>query len=227
MLKIVPRIGLYSNTTGMDSPELCLDKEHYSNYKKKVEYQYNSRGFRDHEWPEDLSDVIWCVGDSFTEGLGQPFGETWPCLLQEKTGRRCINIGENGASNDTIRMRVQNISESCNPKDIVIMWSYLHRRNSHTGDVHHDPNSFGNEEDIANFSNNFQAVNQLPTNVIHTIIPNSIYGDERLPYFLQKLGSKVTDKLKIVEQIDWARDHHHFDIQTSEKIVDWILGEIK
>ena len=86
MLKIVSRIDLYSNTTGMDSPELCLDKEHYSNYKKKVEYQYNSRGFRDHEWPEDLSDVIWCVGDSFTEGLGQPFGETWPCLLQEKTG---------------------------------------------------------------------------------------------------------------------------------------------
>jgi hypothetical protein len=222
MLKIVPRIGLYSNTTGMDSPELCLDKEHYFNYKKKVEYQYNSRGFRDHEWPEDLSNVIWCVGDSFTEGLGQPFDETWPCLLQEKTGRRCINIGQNGASNDTIRMRVQDISEAFNPKDIVIMWSYLHRRNGHTGDVHHDPNSFGDIEDLENFSKNLKTVDQLPTNIIHTIIPNSIDGNRQLPYFMQKVESK----LKIVEQIDWARDHHHFDIQTSAKIVDWILGEI-
>mgnify|MGYP003633016227 FL=1 len=223
MLKIRHRIGLHSSTSGMDSPELCLDKEHYLNYKKKVEYQYNSRGFRDYEWPADLSDVIWCVGDSFTEGLGQPFEETWPCVLQEKTGRRCINIGVNGASNDTIRMRVQDISESYNAKNIVIMWSYLHRRRGAEGDVQQDPDSFGDKEDLENFSENLKAVDQLPTNIIHTIIPNSIDSNRLLPYFMQKFGSKF----KIVEQIDWARDHHHFDIKTSVKIVDWILGEIK
>ena len=76
-----------SKNSGMDTLEECQDKDHYLSYTKDISYRYNSRGFRDHEWPEDLSDVVWCVGDSFTVGIGQPFEETWPQLLGKKLGK--------------------------------------------------------------------------------------------------------------------------------------------
>jgi hypothetical protein len=93
VLKIKNRIGIpESKNSGMDTLEKCLDKDHYLSYTKDISYRYNSRGFRDHEWPEDLSDVIWCVGDSFTVGIGQPFEETWPNILQKQIGMRCLNL---------------------------------------------------------------------------------------------------------------------------------------
>ena len=38
--------------SGLDSYAACLDKKHFKSYPHKVEYRYNSRGFRDTEWPE-------------------------------------------------------------------------------------------------------------------------------------------------------------------------------
>jgi len=77
MLRVENKIGIpESKATGMDTLELCLNKEYFKSYTKQISYRYNSKGFRDDEWPEDLSDVIWCVGDSFTVGIGQPFEET-------------------------------------------------------------------------------------------------------------------------------------------------------
>lgn len=35
-----------------------------------IEYRFNSRGFRDREWPENIKDVIWCVGGSELLGTG-------------------------------------------------------------------------------------------------------------------------------------------------------------
>ena len=83
------RIGKRIDNTGLDTYESCFDKEHFKNYSKKISYEYNSKGFRDVEWPTDLSDCIWCIGDSFTEGLGQPFEETWPQVLQKNSGKTC------------------------------------------------------------------------------------------------------------------------------------------
>ena len=58
--------------SGMDSPDLCLDSKHFKSYPYSVSYQYNSRGYRDHEWPDDLQNAVWCIGDSFTVGIGSP-----------------------------------------------------------------------------------------------------------------------------------------------------------
>ena len=138
----------------MDTLEKCLDKDHYLSYTKDISYRYNSRGFRDHEWPEDLSDVIWCVGDSFTVGIGQPFEETWPKLLQKKLGERCLNLGEDGCSNDTIALRIKEIFKLHNPRLIVVMWSYLARRRIDGENVFHDKNDFGDDKDLVNFSKN-------------------------------------------------------------------------
>lgn len=115
----------------MDSLQECVDKDHFRSYPHDVDYNYNSRGFRDSEWPQSLSELknaIWCVGDSFTVGLGSPYEFIWPQVLSAATGRRCINVSMDGASNAWISRRAQQIIHEVNPTHMVVLWSYIHRR---------------------------------------------------------------------------------------------------
>ena len=225
MLKIENRIGIQeSKTSGMDSIGLCIDPIHFKSYPKEISYRYNSKGFRDYEWPADLSDVIWCVGDSFTVGLGQPFEETWPQLLEKKTGRRCLNASEDGCSNDTISLRTREIFELHDPKTIVVMWSYFSRRRVNNLNVHHDRDDFGYDEDLANFIKNYEIVNALPTNIINLVIP---WGRiKQIPKTITQLNQRYPDLL-FVKQLDYARDGHHFDIKTSIGVCDWLAKKIQ
>jgi hypothetical protein len=175
-------------TSGMDSLEYCLNKEHFKSYPKKITYNYNQRGFRDAEWPDDLSDVIWCVGDSFTTGIGQPFEETWPCLLEKKIGKICLNLGEDGCSNDTIALRAQEIHRLYKPKIILVMWSYLWRRRIDDKDVQFDPKEVGIDylSDIGNFKTNVQKTLDLNTKVIQTTICKALDGYDQYPQYREQ-----------------------------------------
>ena len=117
--------------SGMDCLERCIDRKHFKKYPYSVEYRYNTRGFRDNEWPDDLCELkqaIWCIGDSFTVGVGQPFDHIWPQILQKETQCRTINIAMDGASNNWISRRALDIVRTINPQHLVIMWSYVERR---------------------------------------------------------------------------------------------------
>jgi hypothetical protein len=117
--------------TGIDTLENCLDPDHFRSYEHDVQYEYNSRGFRDDEWPTDtaeLAQAIWCVGDSFTVGVGSPRSHTWPWMLQLDSGVRTINVGMDGASNNWIARQAVQILEHVRPEKMIIHWSYLHRR---------------------------------------------------------------------------------------------------
>lgn len=125
------RVNQHWEYSGIDSYENCLDKTHFKQYPHEISYQYNSRGFRDQEWPdslEELKTAIWCVGDSFTVGLGSPVEHTWPWLLQQQTDQRVINLAMDGASNNWISRRIALVQKEINPAHIVVMWSYLTRR---------------------------------------------------------------------------------------------------
>lgn len=221
MLIVEKDINFYGKTKGMDSYEKCNDKQHFKNYKKEITYQYNSRGFRDREWPADLTDAVWCVGDSFTVGLGQPYTETWPYLLETKLKKRCINLGEDGCSNDTICLRVEEIVKNYKPSLIVVMWSYFHRRREQGKNVQYNTNDFGDEKDLQNFIVNYKQVNKLPTQIINLLIPNAfISKEEILKYCFKK--NKIED-VYMIEQVDYARDYQHFDIETSKKITDMVI----
>jgi hypothetical protein len=116
--------------SGIDSLERCQNQQHFLNYPHPIVYQYNSRGFRDTEWPESLDELknaIWCVGDSFTVGIGQPFDHTWPQLLSKTINKRTINVSMDGASNDWIARKVRRIVDVIDPVAIIILWSYTHR----------------------------------------------------------------------------------------------------
>jgi hypothetical protein len=125
------RVNQNCSYSGIDSFESCLDKKHFESYPHAVTYQYNSRGFRDAEWPgslEELQNSIWCIGDSFTVGIGSPLSHTWPSILQEQYQCRTINVSMDGASNNWIARHSAKILATINPKILIIHWSYLHRR---------------------------------------------------------------------------------------------------
>ena len=127
-LVLPSRVNQTWQYSGMDSIDKCADVAHFKSYPHTVEYHYNSRGFRDLEWPDNLKNCIWCIGDSFTVGLGAAQSHTWPSLLQQATNTRTINISMDGASNDWIARRAVDIVQQINPESVVIHWSYLHRR---------------------------------------------------------------------------------------------------
>lgn len=233
MLKVENRIGIIdSKTSGLDTLELCMDPAHFKSYNKEINYRYSSMGYRDHEWPENLSNVVWCVGDSFTVGIGQPFEETWPQLLQKKINERCLNIGEDGCSNDTIALKTQEICKLYNPKNVVVMWSYFSRRRANNQNIPYDKKSFGVVNDLQNFHKNYEIVNALPTNIINLLIPNAFIDlNEWSKKSFENLlkGTKFftdtqTQSILFFPQIDYARDRHHFDFNTSKYVCN-IIGK--
>jgi len=168
------------SNSGMDDPRGCLDLDHYNAYPHTVEYSYNSRGFRDHEWPTDFTELtnsIWCVGDSFTVGLGQPFDHIWPQVLEKRIGKRCINISMDGASNDWIARHCHDIIKIIQPKNVVIMWSYTHRREDSSEYLTDEARRLhaGHttwQQDLDHWVDLVHATKKLPCHVIHTTVPD-------------------------------------------------------
>jgi hypothetical protein len=124
------RVNQIWSYSGIDSIEQCSDKKHFESYPHDITYRYNSRGFRDAEWPdtlEELKNAIWCVGDSFTVGIGSPLEYTWAYQVSQKLNTRTINVSMDGASNNWIARCVNLIQKEIDPKNIIVMWSYVHR----------------------------------------------------------------------------------------------------
>lgn len=179
-LKLSSRANQKQKYSGIDSIKHCLNLQHFLSYPHNIDYQYNSRGFRDQEWPDtpdELRNAIWCIGDSFTVGLGSPLEHTWPYQLQSATGIRTINISMDGASNQWISRIAQQIIDEINPKQMVIMWSYTHRR-EHPDDSLNDedrrlPNiNSSDSDDWENFLTCKQNINSASTKIVHFSIPN-------------------------------------------------------
>lgn len=226
MLIVPKKINWRSDYSGMDSLNLCNDRQHFLNYSKKITYEYNSKGFRDHEWPIDLNDAVWCVGDSFTVGLGQPHEETWPQILEKKIGKRCLNLGEDGCSNDKISLRVNEITKLYQPKLIVVMWSYIHRRRVDNIDVQFVKTDFGLKNDIKNFLKNLNNIRKCPVKIIQTMIPGALPENQKETFDYILKNNNYPKSLIKFQQLDYARDNHHFDINTSLHLCDLILNEI-
>lgn len=262
---------LYS---GIDSLENCNDKQHFQTYPYTVDYVYSSRGFRDQEWPDSalkLRDAIWCIGDSFTVGIGQPLAHIWPQVLAKATGRRCVNISMDGASNDWIWRRAQQIRTVIQPQHMVIMWSYIHRRelqDSSLQDEHRRVNvsNASNEQDLAHWTDLVNNVHSMSADIVQCTIPefSHVYNIEHawqdvqgkdwpacprtldelenLPdWIIQELKSvhfcydameyyqlhmHSSNVIHVAGRLDWARDHHHFDILTSQWVVDQIMPRL-
>jgi hypothetical protein len=263
--------------SGIDSLEDCLDKKHFESYPHDITYNYNSRGFRDAEWPdtiEQLQSAIWCVGDSFTVGLGSPLEHTWPWILQQATLRRIINVSMDGASNMWIARHVNLIKKQIDPKNIIAMWSYVHRRECENQNLNSEQRRLlfdksNNLEDLRNLESCMAMITH--SKIIQLAIPGytpiayyqSVWQNIRgvdwpelmpstlnellaLPTFVQ---TELKEKFKLwtnlqqlmetqlfqstleknlikVNRLDLARDGHHFDLITSQWVVDQIMPRL-
>lgn len=220
--------------SGIDTPDQCLDKKHFDAYPLKVEYTFNSRGFRDEEWPTDiveLRDAVWCVGDSFTVGVGQPYDHIWPQVLARVTGKRTVNVSMDGASNDWIARRARQILDQLAPRNMVVMWSYVHRRESPNCtmadedrllfcDTKRDSSS---TDDHANLHACRTRLRGTCTQVIEAAIPNFCVFEPRAS---AKDRESVCGGILMIHQLDRARDGHHFDILTAEHFVQNLLPRL-
>lgn len=165
--------------TGIDSLNRCLDRELFANWPHAVDYRYNSRGFRDQEWPQDLESAVWCLGDSFTAGIGSCFEHTWPQVLSQHSQCRVITVSMDGASNEWIARSACDAYDLAQPHHMVIMWSYLHRRECPNADLldlyrrtHHVKST-----DMQDFENLHSCREQVHahcanSNLVELIIPN-------------------------------------------------------
>jgi hypothetical protein len=239
LFKVQNRINLKFFYNGTDSATLCHNIKHFYDYKKLVSYTYNSKGFRDEEWPSDIKDKIWCVGDSFTVGIGQPYEEIWPKLLEKQLGERCINISEDGCSNDLMALRIEQIQKNFQPKYIVVMWSYFWRRWINNTNVHFDESKRElPKNDLDNFCKNLQLVNNNGANqILNYVIPDCMIETVSTRKHMLDFKNKKNIKrfinfyypdnqfpdIREIEQIDYARDGHHFDVLTCKKVVEDIL----
>ena len=178
---IIPsRVNKYWHESGMDCENLCFDKVHFLKYPHAIDYRYNSRGYRDQEWPDDLYNAIWCIGDSYTVGLGSPLMHTWPYILQQTSKQRIINISMDGASNDWIARKSLEIIRRIAPKNLVIHWSFFSRGEKENKDRPDDERLIPTKyltikNQFENFKNNFDLLetNKKDVNIVHSFIPNA------------------------------------------------------
>ena len=271
----IDQIWQYS---GIDSLKYCLDKEHFKSYPHDITYCYNSRGFRDAEWPvnlKELQSAIWCVGDSFTVGIGSPLTHTWPQILQQTTQRRTINVSMDGASNMWIARKSLDIVNQIRPSYLVIQWSYISRREKtidavldeawklfykdisdpswpacsrqnidqlpkkileEIDQIHSGwPQDIGDEirrlytikctveDDIKNTLDCIELLSQVKlTQIVHSFIPKFV------PLDCQGIVESQINGLVIpaIQQLDTARDGHHYDIVTSRAFVQQIAQHL-
>jgi hypothetical protein len=254
-------VGKKFTTTGIDSLAHCKNKFFFKNFPLSIGYNYNSRGFRDNEWPADLQNAVWCVGDSFTVGLGLPFELTWPQQLQKQINFPVIIIAMDGASNQWIARQINLINSEIRPKHLIAMWSYFHRR-EHVDTALSDLQRRIRgqlENELEDFELFEQLILQVSAdNLIHAVIPNchescsvthiwnAIRGDswpKNVPESMKELSNKIQEEIHSVhnlysklellleinqrfvrlktqlpfvdyDQIDLARDSHHFGPET-------------
>ena len=216
---ITSRINQNWSSSGMDTLEKCLDKNHFKNYPYNVSYSYNSRGFRDSEWPNDIDQCIWGIGDSFTVGIGAPIEHAWTSILSKIINQPVINCGMDGTSNDWLADRALELLTEIGPPIIIIQWSYLHRRQLDKKQIHFDTDAT-TADDIDNLINNMSRIEleKNNTTIIHSTIP---YRHLKNPKILHQVIVKKLPNGAIlippINQVDFARDYHHYDKITSQQ----------
>lgn len=228
--KLDSRCNVTADTHGMDTLDRCLDKQHWKKYPYPITYTFNSRGYRDAEWPENLQDAVWCVGDSFTVGVGQPYEHIWPVVLSQRTGQRTINVSMEGASNEYIRDKVIAICKTISPRYVVVQWSYTHRRQKpdttltdEERRIHY--NEIYNPEVFSDTKNTIECINSVEhckqsTRVIHSFVPLFVGPKEHIVKELIKKTFANALMTTDNEQVDYARDYHHYDILTVNRYVE-------
>ena len=128
--------GKYSHSLefyGTDSFENYILKGNKKYSKNDIVYHVNENEFRIPEkkdFNKDEKPVIACFGCSQTRGVGLPWNETWPYLLEEKLDFKFSikNYGIDGASSDSISRLIHNYTLNNTPTAILCLLPDIYRK---------------------------------------------------------------------------------------------------
>jgi len=212
--------------SGIDSHYLCKDPLHFKSYPYKIEYVYNSRGYRDQEWPESpeqLKNSIWCLGDSFTVGLGSAVSRTWPHVLEKATDTRTINVSMDGASNSWIQRHALDVCQQIQPKIMVIHWSYITRDELPNDSIIDEERRIHYSDeliiDTTRAMRNFKRLvfdleaNKGHTRIIHSFVPEFVVTGTLRDHWNMYAGPSWPDFPSTLQQFDNLPDFVSRELQ--------------
>ena len=205
----------------MDSPKVAWrsNKEWHNYPTKDYAYSFNSWAFRGNDYSQFKNQPVnICLGDSFVLNLGAPIEHSWPSQLTNHLDIPTLNLGVDGAGNDTIRMVYDYAVNYFDVKNTFVMYSFFHRRyDKTTRELKHDV--YSDKENIEYFNKH------KLKNVHYTFLPpwcwsNSEKEHLRKYYFNQyglyeNFDSNFVDKNR---ELYTSSDKYNF-----VKGVDWPL----
>jgi hypothetical protein len=213
----------YTNYAGKSMETCSMDDKKKEHYPYEIKYDFNSKGFRDREWPEDIENKNWIIGDSYTKGLGQPIEHTWPRMLENLSQQQYIVVAEDGCSNDRMCERIKYIAENYKPSSMIVMWSFFARRFEQGKNVHITNRYPSHDDDLQNFMQNFHTANKVFPGLVNLVIPDAFINDtghtysaDELVYLLTK--QNIDKHIIVADRKDFARDEFHFGLLTCEGI---------
>lgn len=118
-------------TNFLDSPDRAfLGREYWQSHSiQGFEYNYNSWAFRGPEYDQYKGKPVnICLGDSFTANIGSPIEHSWCSQLGLKFKIPTLNLGVDGAGNDTIKIVYERALDYFDVQSTFVMYSYFHRR---------------------------------------------------------------------------------------------------
>lgn len=205
------------------------DIELFDSYPYPIDYSFNSRGFRDREWPNDINDLqnsIWCIGDSVTTGIAAPVTHNWVSVLENAINQRCINISLTASSNDWIFRKGIEVLTTIKPKTIIFQWSFIPRGESNN-------TMLSDEERVLHFQSDLSPENlwkgfKSKIDYIELIKNNTNIIYYFPPYWnvlLVKSYNELEQQWKSILGEQWG--DCPYDIQSFNLLNDCILKELK
>lgn len=86
--------------SNLKNPERRAILERNGWIDNRIEYRFNSHGFRADEFESNEKSIMF-LGCSFTLGTGLTYEHTWPYIVSQALGVKNYNLGISGGSNDT------------------------------------------------------------------------------------------------------------------------------
>lgn len=193
----------------------------FLSYPYKVDYNFNSRGFRDEEWPENLNDCYFCIGDSQVAGIAVPYNNMFVNILKTNLQKRIINCGKSGANN--YYWNVQKSLLICNTltiKYLILVWGPAHRNHYHVNKI----NSSSPRSDVDTLKMYIDTLekNKKTTELVHVFVNeyHDVYG------FLDDMN-KAQINFVTYEKLDYGRDGIHYGIKSNLNLAEKLQEKLK
>ena len=219
--------NLVTEYYAMDRLEKRSNKDWFKNYPvQDFNYVFNSWGFRGPDYEQYLGEhVNLCLGDSFTVNMGGPIDHSWPSLLQKQFSMPCLNLGINGAGNDTIRLIYERACKLFNVKNTFVFYSHLNR-SLEDGKFKREPQD--HDENIEHFKKHQieSAIFQFIPYWCHTE-QEQIYLNSLVEPYLQLEIDGYLDGKYVHHIIHTNRDGHHLNLENNQKLADNLWNQWK